>query len=207
MTWITLLSSNFIMHCFMKINTCLTTLIIVKVTNYQLFVYRIQIWCNGLVFLSILIVFYINANIKYYVTVGQYSQMLYFSYRGVSSMPSSGETFVFTTKTAQIGPIGYDASTGKFTTPVAGLYLFIVNACTHYKEYTQLQIVQDNKVLVASSNYDGTYANQCFSFQAFADLTSGQQVWVKCAGSCYFTHTDSYQWMQFSGALVHKAYK
>ena len=139
--------------------------------------------------------------------MGQYSQMLYFSYRGVSSTPSTGETYVFTTKTAQVGPSGYDASTGKFTTPVAGLYLFIVNACTYYNQYNQLQIVRDDNVLVASQNYDGTSANPCFSFQAFADLTSGQQVWVKCAGSCYFSHTENYQWMQFSGALVHKAYK
>ena len=150
-------------------------------------------------------VLYIKANIKYYVTVEQYSQMLYFSYRGVSSRPSAGETFVFTTKTAQIGPLGYDPSTGKFTTPVAGLYLFIVNACTKYQHQNQLQIVRDNNVLVASSNYDVTGTNPCFSFQAFADLTSGQQVWVKCAGSCYFSQSDDYSSMQFSGALIHKA--
>ena len=137
--------------------------------------------------------------------MGQYSQMLYFSYRGVSSRPSSGETYVFTTKTAQVGPSGYDASTGKFTTPVAGLYLFIVNACTQYKHYNKLQIVRNDNVLIASTNYDGTGANQCFSFQAFADLTSGQQVWVKCADSCYFTQSDDYRSMQFSGALIHKA--
>jgi len=129
---------------------------------------------------------------------------IFFSYRGVSSTPSQHQAFVFTTKTAERGTSGYDASTGMFTASVAGLYLFTVNACVQSSGYVNLQIVQDDAPLLASSHYAGSGGLPCFSLQAFADLTSGQQVWVKCASSCNYYH-DGYGWMQFSGALIQKA--
>ena len=142
---------------------------------------------------------------SYYFTVRQGSPIIFFSYRGVFSAPSHGHAFVFTTKTAERGTSGYDASTGKFTASVAGLYLFTVNACVKPSNGHNLQLVQDNAPLLASSHYAGSGIYPCFSLQAFADLTSGQQVWVKCASSCNYYHDESYRWMHFSGALIQKA--
>ena len=141
---------------------------------------------------------------SYYFTVRQGSPIIFFSYRGISSTSSSGHAFVFFTKTAERGTRGFDASTGKYTAIIAGLYLFTVNACVQNSGYLHLQIVQDGAPLVASSHYD-TSGNPCFSLQAFTDLTSGQQVWVKCASLCNYYHQDDYRRMQFSGALIQKA--
>jgi len=140
--------------------------------------------------------------------VRQCSPIIFFSYRDVSSTPSPspGHAFVFTSKTAERGTSGYDAYTGRFTASVAGLYIFTVNACVPSNNL-HLQIVQDDAALLASSHNAGSGIYPCFSLQAFADLTSGQQVWVKCmsGGSCHYIHSDTYRWMQFSGALIQKA--
>jgi len=141
-----------------------------------------------------------------FITVRHGTQIVYFSYRGISARPSQYQAFVFTTKTAQRGTSGYDASTGRFTASIAGLYLFTVNACVQSSSYLNLQIVQDDAPLLASSHYGLSGTNPCFSLQAFADLTSGQQVWVKCANYCNNYHHDADSiWMQFSGALIQKA--
>ena len=134
----------------------------------------------------------------------QGTQIVYFSYRGVSAKPSSQQAFVFTTKTAQRGTSGYDVSTGRFTASIAGLYIFTVNACVS-SGYLHLQIVQDDAPLLASSHYGSSGGLPCFSLQAFADLTSGQQVWVKCVSPCNYYQQESDRWMQFSGALIQKA--
>jgi len=128
---------------------------------------------------------------------------IFFSYRGVSSTPLQDQAFVFTTKTAERGTSGYDGSTGRFTASIAGLYIFTVNACVN-SGALNLQIVQDGAPLLASSSYGYGYT-QCFSLQAFADLTSGKQVWVKCASPCNYYQDESERWMQFSGALIQKA--
>jgi len=81
---------------------------------------------------------------------------------------------------------------------VAGLYLFTVNVRVN-SGLLRLHIVQDDDPLVASTHYVGS------GLQVFTDLTSGQQVWVKGAADCNCYHDESYSWMQFSGALIHKA--
>ena len=112
-------------------------------------------------------------HVHLFLTVRQGSPVKYFKYREVSAKPSTGHAFVFTTMTAQQGTSGYNASTGKFTASVAGLYFFTVNARVN-SGLLRLHIVQDDDPLVASTHYIGS------GLQVITNLTSGKQVWVKC---------------------------
>ncbi|XP_052761728.1 uncharacterized protein LOC128204352 [Mya arenaria] len=100
---------------------------------------------------------------------------------------------------------GYSATTGKFTAPARGLYLFLMHTCTPSHKYVFLQIVKEGSVLISSGQYD-TDSHTCSSSQVFVQLDAGETVWVQCtSGSSNRQLYDSrlYGWTSFGGALIH----
>ncbi|XP_060554169.1 uncharacterized protein LOC132715199 [Ruditapes philippinarum] len=114
------------------------------------------------------------------------------------------KTIIFTTATTNEGS-GYDTSTGIFTTPVGGLYQFIVNYCTYNKQHSPLALVLSGNVIARSSDYEADYYT-CSSFFAVIRVKSSEKIWVKClAGySGRSLYKDSWMMNSFAGILINK---
>ncbi|XP_052762383.1 heavy metal-binding protein HIP-like [Mya arenaria] len=117
---------------------------------------------------------------------------------------STGEVIVYKTVESNQGS-GYSVTTGKFTAPERGLYLFFMHTCTSLTKYSYLQIVKDGSVLIKSVQYDKD-ASTCSSSQVFVQLDVGETVWVQCSSgssSRQLNENSSYRWTSFGGALIH----
>ncbi|XP_052761739.1 uncharacterized protein LOC128204363 [Mya arenaria] len=117
---------------------------------------------------------------------------------------STGEVIVYKTVESNQGS-GYSATTGKFTAPERGLYLFFMHTCTYSTIYSYLQIVKDGSVLIKSVQYEKDAATSSSS-QVFVQLDVGETVWVQCATGGSTSQLDenhSYRWTSFGGALIH----
>ena len=135
-----------------------------------------------------------------YISVTQRTPLVHFSTKDVNNLsPSTGDVIVYTTLMASSDVSGYDVTTGKFTAPVHGLYMFSVNSC-HNINFATVAIVKNNEILVASSQTD-TRNPSCHTVQSIATLVPGDKVWVKCNGFCRL-YTDSQFWNTFSSALL-----
>ncbi|XP_052761713.1 uncharacterized protein LOC128204338 [Mya arenaria] len=121
-----------------------------------------------------------------------------------TSSLSTGEVIMY--KTVQNNPSnGYSSTTGKFTAPVRGLYLFLMHTCTHSKYFALLKMMKEGSVLISTQNYDKDHYT-CSSSQVFVQLDAGESVWVQCSsgGSNRQLYEDHpYRWTSFGGALIH----
>ncbi|XP_052761740.1 complement C1q-like protein 4 [Mya arenaria] len=100
---------------------------------------------------------------------------------------------------------GYSATTGKYTAPERGLYLFFMHTCTSSTKYSYLQIVKDGSVLIRSVQYEKESLS-CSNSQVFVQLDVGETVWVQCSSgssSRQLNENSSYRWTSFGGALIH----
>ncbi|XP_052761733.1 complement C1q-like protein 2 [Mya arenaria] len=120
-----------------------------------------------------------------------------------TSILSTGEVIVYKTVETNLGN-GYSSTTGKFTAPTRGLYLFCMHTCTATHKYASLQIIKEGSVLIASVHYDQDQYT-CSSSQVFVYLDAGETVWVQCSsgGSNIQLYENSYRWTSFGGALIH----
>ncbi|XP_052761731.1 uncharacterized protein LOC128204355 [Mya arenaria] len=117
---------------------------------------------------------------------------------------STGEVIVNKTVETNQGS-GYSSTTGKFTAPVRGLYMFFMQTCTTSNKHAYLQIVKEGSVLMASLQYDKD-AYSCSSSQVFVQLDTGETVWVQCSSgdsSRQLYESHPHQWTSFGGALIH----
>ncbi|XP_078317077.1 uncharacterized protein LOC111103840 isoform X3 [Crassostrea virginica] len=98
---------------------------------------------------------------------------------GVTSLSSTWNsgTLVFNSVILNVGT-GYNPSTGVFTSPVAGTYVFYVSALEYSKQYLQVDIVL-NSVSKVKLVGDNEAAYQTGTNMVVLNLQKGDSVWVK----------------------------
>lgn len=121
--------------------------------------------------------------------------------------PSRQQVMVFTSVMQNIGN-GYDSSTGIFTAPVNGTYMFNVQLCVHSNNWAQFQLAVDSSSdIIAAFGHYNSDGGDLFTTTTVYPLSVGQQIWVQSyrnSGSTnvlFDSGTDC--WCQFSGSLVH----
>ena len=120
---------------------------------------------------------------------------------GMISQSSSwkGDILVFPHVITNKGQ-GYDNSTGKFTAPRDGMYVFFVTGVSYLKNGLLLDIVQDGvrKVRTFSEN---SYYYETGTNLVVLELDRGDAVWVRrVSGGGYWTY--SVPLTTFSGFLL-----
>ncbi|XP_052786341.1 complement C1q-like protein 4 [Mya arenaria] len=121
-----------------------------------------------------------------------------------TSSLTTGEVIVYKTEETNQGN-GYSATTGKFTAPVKGLYMFFMHTCTNSHKFAFLQLVKDGLNLIANEKH-ATSGVTCSSSQVFVKLDIGEKVWVQCSGGAstvQLYHSQAYSWTSFGGDLIH----
>ena len=107
---------------------------------------------------------------------------------GVASLSSTWNsgTLVFNSVILNVGN-GYNPSTGVFTSPVAGTYVFYVTAVEYSKQYLMVDIVL-NSVSKVRTIGESNAAYQTGTNMVVLNLQKGDSVWVKHAsGQGYYT--------------------
>ncbi|XP_052761738.1 uncharacterized protein LOC128204362 [Mya arenaria] len=113
---------------------------------------------------------------------------------------STGEMIVYKTVEINLGN-GYSSTTGKFTAPARGLYLFLMHTCTPPNANAYLHMMNEGSVVMGSARYNvGHYT--CSSSQVFVQLDAGKTVWVQCSSGSKLFENSNY-WTSFGGALIH----
>ena len=96
----------------------------------------------------------------------------------ITLSPAANATLVFTQVDTNVGN-GYDSSTGSFTVPVAGAYIFNVQFCAfHYKQVIigiAVNSIYKTKMLRNNSNGD----RSCRTLSYLALLKQGDKVQAK----------------------------
>ena len=108
-------------------------------------------------------------------------------------------TLIFNSVILNIGT-GYNPSTGVFTSPVAGTYVFYVTAVEYLKQHLNIEIVLNSLSKVRMmGNSDAAY--QTGTNMVVLNLQMGDNVWVKHAyGKGYYT--ESVPTTTFTGFLI-----
>ncbi|XP_078310363.1 uncharacterized protein LOC144618362 [Crassostrea virginica] len=104
-----------------------------------------------------------------------------------SSTWNSG-TLIFNSVILNIGN-GYNPSTGVFTSPVAGTYVFYVTAVEYNKQFLNVDIVLNSASKVRTYSHNSA-AYQTGTNMVVLNLQKGDSVWVKhSSGTGYHTHS------------------
>uniref|UniRef100_A0A8W8J8Q2 C1q domain-containing protein n=1 Tax=Magallana gigas TaxID=29159 RepID=A0A8W8J8Q2_MAGGI len=113
---------------------------------------------------------------------------------GISSGNSdwAGDTLVFPTVIYSEGT-GYNPSTGIFTAPTAGTYVFYVSVQSANRKYLWLDIVLNGSSKVRATAYyssgSSVHINQTGTNLVILHLLTGDRVWVKrYAGVGYYSN-------------------
>ena len=122
--------------------------------------------------------------------------------------PQKNEIIQFKTILLNAGG-GFDETTGIFTSPVNGTFIFSVQVATKYKKFGVFQLVSDtiDNEILRIAHYNGNADETTTSGTVAYVLFQGQRVWVQSLYNYGSTQTldehASYGTNQFSGVLVH----
>ena len=120
---------------------------------------------------------------------------------GVTSSSSTWNsgTLIFNSVILNVGD-GYNPSTGVFTSPVAGTYVFYVTAVEYIKHYLVVDIVLNSVSKVRAFGHSNA-AYQTGTNMVVLNLQKGDSVWVKhVSGKGYWSWTAPAT--TFSGFLI-----
>ncbi|XP_060556157.1 cerebellin-2-like [Ruditapes philippinarum] len=135
------------------------------------------------------------------------ADIIHFSARGIKNRsPATKETLVFSSIMSNHGS-AYDKSTGIFTAPVRGLYMFNLHLCIYRDKYLYFEIVANDHAIFRGLGVDDTSKwSTCHSYSTSTILNALDKVAVKAArtsGSALW-ESDSETWNMFNGFLVLK---
>ncbi|CAH8840231.1 unnamed protein product [Trichobilharzia szidati] len=94
---------------------------------------------------------------------------------------------------------GYDNTTGVFTVPVSGVYIFVVVLSAQSYEKAGVRLLHNGKVALLSwceSTFWATVTNQ-----AIIQLNKNDQIWLECRDEAYRLHGHMYS--SLSGYLLY----
>ena len=146
----------------------------------------------------------LNVTYKFYSYSFAVPTIVFNAHSVTNHSPPTYQPLVFTTVISNIGN-GYSSSTGKFTAPVNGTFIFTVQLCVSTDHGAEFGLVLDGTTVVNFHDYDhDSSTTSSTTIPLF--LKQGQKVWVtphtySCSGCLT---EDSYCWNRFSGSLIHK---
>ena len=98
----------------------------------------------------------------------------------------------------------YDKSTGEYTVPVNGTYLFLSTLCTHDQQWVNVKFIADDAVIGAFRSADQDW-DLCTSSSATSKLQKGMKVKLvvhsKGPGTIFYNRQYYYH-SSFSGHLI-----
>ena len=112
------------------------------------------------------------------------------------------EKVVFTTVTTNEGS-GYNSSTGRFTAPVAGLYAFAKQICTHRTKSALTTFMLNDIRVLDSQTTASLDENACASGQVFVQMNKGDQMWVAVKWDVTHILSETVHQSNFAGAFIH----
>lgn len=115
--------------------------------------------------------------------------------------PASNQIMIYT-KVRQNDGNGYDSTTGIFTAPKAGLYLFMVQVYPYTKKTFEYKLVQGDTTLFSGRAYSYDWLST--SSTTFAHLNSGEKVCVRSVSSSSVDILYSREYNAFSGVFIRK---
>lgn len=128
-----------------------------------------------------------------------------FKASGISvSTPAVGDILIFPNLLFNHRDV-YDNSTGIFTAPLSGLYLFTVQICSTKQKYVTFEIIVNGMKLAQGFANRSTLDYPCVSADAFAVMDVGQTAYVRLVSRDGPIYDDAHRFVSFSGALLNKA--
>ncbi|XP_052812275.1 hibernation-associated plasma protein HP-27-like [Mya arenaria] len=112
-----------------------------------------------------------------------------------------GQTMIFKDVMFNNGS-GYDNTTGVFTCPIEGVYLFTIHLCSKSERYITYDVMVDGTIHTKGANKDNT-GNVCTSADAIVEVHEASRVWVQSNYDEDELYDDVYRWSSFSGVLMH----
>ncbi|XP_060555888.1 coadhesin-like [Ruditapes philippinarum] len=105
------------------------------------------------------------------------SSVIFNAYSGAQYSPRSGQTMIFSETLWNEG-VAYNNSTGIFTAPKVGTYIFYAQMCVPIGIYIYFDIMVESKVCATTYGYQSA-SGHCKSTQAIVKLMAGEKVFVK----------------------------
>lgn len=111
--------------------------------------------------------------------------ILFYAHDPADTTPSAGDTLIFRKVLTNAGN-GYHKSTGVFTAPESGAYVFSLQLCVDQGNSIYYEIRKEEEIISKGRAYNST-SSVCIVSVAFADLYAGDNVRAVCP----YVHGDT----------------